>query len=127
MPDRTQHFSKLAEELIGDFRGVDSKEPRRQVKRATRPLAELVEEMMVKHHIGRPSVEDTIREHWTQLVGAANAAYSHAVRVEGRRLVVIASHAVVRNEIFHHREEIVQRLRQLKGCEDIKSLNIRAG
>ena len=38
-----------------------------------------------------------------------------------------AAHAVVRNEIFHHREEILQRLRQVPGCEALKSLNIRAG
>ena len=121
------HFSKTAEELIGELRGVPFREPRRQVKRATQPLAGLIEQLMVKHQVGRPSVEQTIRDRWIELVGAANAAYSHAVRVEGKRLVVIAAHAVVRNEIFHHREEILLRLRQLPGCEALKSLNIRAG
>jgi hypothetical protein len=128
VPDKdAYHFSKTAEELIGELRGVPFREPRRQVKRATQPLAALIEQLRVKHQIGRPSAEQTIRDHWVDLVGAANAAYSHAVRVEGKRLVVVAAHAVVRNEIFHHREEILQRLRQLPGCEALKSLNIRAG
>ena len=128
MPEHPPHaFSKLAEELVGDFRGVPSAEPARQVKRPLRPLADLVEELMVKHHVGRPSAEQTIRDHWPSLVGTANAGYSHAVRIEGRRLVVIASHAVVRNELFLHREQIVERLRQLPGCQEVKSLNIRAG
>ena len=127
MRDSPHAFSKLAEELVGDLRGVPFREPQRQVKRPTRPLAALVVELMVKHQVGRPSTEQTIRDHWVELVGAANAAYSHAVRIDGKRLVVIAAHAVVRNEIFHHREEILQRLRLLPGCETLKSLNIRAG
>ena len=127
-PDqRTHAFSKLAEELVGDLRGVPFEEPRRQVKRPMRPLADLVEELMVKHQVGRPSVEQTIRDQWVTLVGAANAGYSHAVRIEGKRLVVVASHSVVRNELFLHREQIMERLRQIPGCEGLKSLNIRAG
>ena len=42
MPDQPHSFSKLAEELVGDLRGVPFDEPRRQVKRPTRPLAGLV-------------------------------------------------------------------------------------
>ena len=127
MADQPHQFSKLAEELVGDLRGVPTVEPRRQVKRPTLALADLVEQIMVKHHVGRPSTEQTIRDHWTDLVGAANAAYSHAVRIEGRRLLVIVSHSVVRNEIFLHREQILERLRLLPGCDTIKSLNIRSG
>jgi len=127
MPDQPHQFSKLAEELVGDLRGVPFEEPRRQVKRPTQPLAGVIEALMMKHHIGRPSVEQTIRDRWPELVGAANAAYSHAVQLEGKRLVVVAAHSVVRNELFLHREEIVERIRQLPGCEALKSLNIRAG
>ncbi len=127
MSKEPHQFSKLAEELVADLRGVPNEVPRRQVKRPTRPLADLVEELMVQHHVGRPSTEQTIRDQWTELVGSANAAYSHAARIEGKRLVVIASHSVVRNEIFLHREAILERLRQLPGCETLKSLNIRAG
>lgn len=127
MPDQPHQFSKLAEEVIGDLRGVGSSEPKRSVKRPTQPLAGLVEQLMVKHQIGRPSAEQSIRDHWVQLVGPANATYSHAARIERGRLVVLAAHAVVRNELFLHREEIVQRIRKLPGCEGLRSLNIRAG
>ena len=121
------HFSKLAEELVGDLRGVPYDEPRRAIKRATQPLATVVEQLMVKHQIGRPSAEQSIRDHWIELVGSANAAHSHAARVERGRLIVLAAHSVVRNEIFHHRDEIVARIRKLPGCEALRSLNIRAG
>jgi hypothetical protein len=61
------------------------------------------------------------------LVGTANAAYSHPVTIERNRLLVLASHAVVRNELFLHRDEIVARIRELPGCAHVKSLNLRAG
>ncbi|MDB6093879.1 MAG: hypothetical protein JWM32_1441 [Verrucomicrobia bacterium] len=127
MADKTHEFSKLAEELIGDLRGVPPQEPRRQVKRPSKPLAEFVEELMVKYHVGRPSVEQLIRDQWVDLVGAANAHHSHPVSVEGKRLVVIAAHSVVRSEILHHRDEILRRLRQIPGCEELRSLSLRAG
>lgn len=120
-------FSKLAEELVGELRRVPYDEPRRAVKRATQSLATVVEQLMVKHQIGRPSAEQSIRDQWPDLVGSANAAHSHAARIERGRLIVLAAHSVVRNEIFHHRDEIVRRIRQLPGCENLRSLNIRAG
>lgn len=127
MPDAPHSFSKLAEELVGDLRGVPSDEPRRSKKRATQSLATIVEQLMVQHQIGRPSAEQTIRDRWPELVGAANAAYSHAARIERNRLTVFVAHSVVRNELFLHRDEIVARLRKLPGCADLKSLNLRAG
>lgn len=128
MPDQPTQFSKLAEELVGALRGgLTPEEPRRSVKRPTQDLAAVVEQLMTKHHIGRPSAEQTIRDHWVEIVGAANATYSHAATIERNRLVVLASHSVVKNELFLHREQIVARIRALPGCETIKSLNLRAG
>jgi hypothetical protein len=127
MAEQPYRFSKIAEELVGDLRGVSPNEPHRSVKRPTQGLAAVIEELMTKHQVGRPSVEQTIRDHWVEIVGAANASYSHAATIERNRLVVLASHSVVRNELFHHREQIVERIRKLPGCATIKSLNLRAG
>lgn len=120
-------FSKLAEELVGDLRGVSFEEPKRSKKRPTQPLADLVEKILQENRIGRESPEQTIRDHWAKLVGPANAAYSHAARLERNMLTVLAAHAVVRNELFLHRAEIVERIRKLPGCENVKALNLRAG
>lgn len=127
-PPSPPKFSKLAEELIGDLRGgIESGDPRRAVKRPTQGLAAVLDQLLQKHQIGRSSPEQTIRDHWPQIVGAANATFSHAAMIERNRLTVLASHSVVRNELFHHRAEIVARIRQLPGCEHVKSLNLRAG
>ena len=121
-------FSKLAEELIGDLRGVPYEVPNRQIKRATKPIAGLVEDLLHKHQIGRDSPEHTIREHWREVVGAANAHYSHAAQIDARgRLVVLAGHSVVRNEIFLHRNVILERIRKLPGCNHVRELLVRAG
>jgi hypothetical protein len=127
MSDQPRTLSRLAEELVGELRGVPFDEPRRAVKRPTQPLATVVEQLMVQHQIGRPSAEQSIRDHWIEIVGAANAAHSHAARIERNRLLVLATHSVVRNELFHHREEIARRIRALPGCEGVKSINLRAG
>jgi hypothetical protein len=127
MPEQPHQFSKLAEELIGDLRHVPFAEPRRQVKRPTQPLGALVEEILTKHHIGRDSPEHAIRHQWAKLVGVANASYSHPVTIERGRLTVLVSHAVVRNELFMHKEAIVAKIRELPGCKDVKSLNLRTG
>ena len=121
-------FSRIAEELIGDLRGVPFEEPRRSRKRPTQPLIGLIESILVENQIGRDSPEHTIRAHWTEVVGAANASYSHAVRIEReRRLVVHVAHSVVRNELFMHRADIVARIQKLPGCAQIKDINLRAG
>jgi hypothetical protein len=129
MPEKPEphQFSKIAEELVGDLRGIASEEPARSRKRATQPLAAVLEQLLQKHQIGRSSPEQHIRDRWPEIVGPANAAYSHAARIEGNRLVVLAAHSVVRNELFLHRAEIVARLRKLPGCDTIKSLNLRSG
>lgn len=128
MPDKPRSFSKLAEELIGEFRGIPSREPRNMRRRSTRDLAAIVEDLVVKHQIGRPSPEEAIRERWSELVGSALAYSSHPVRIDrGRRLVVNVSDAVVREELFFNRALIVERVQKLPGCSGVTELHIRAG
>jgi len=127
MPDQPHQFSKIAEQLVADLRRIDSEEPRRARRRPTQPLTELIEKLRQEYRLGRESPEQTIRDRWPELVGAANAAYSHPARLERNMLTVLAPHAVVRNELFHHRAEIVARIRKLPGCDKVKALNLRAG
>jgi len=42
-------------------------------------------------------------------------------------LLVHASHAVVRNELFLNRAEIVERVRRLPGCASIARLHLSQG
>jgi hypothetical protein len=127
MSEQPHQFSKLAEELVGDLRGIAPDDPPRSKRRATQSLATVVEQLLVKHQVGRASPEHTIRDHWVELVGTANASYSHPAMIDHGRLTVLAGHSVVRNELFMHREEIIARIQKLPGCESVRVLNLRAG
>jgi hypothetical protein len=128
MPDEPPQFSRAAEELIASLRRLPLETPRGMRKRPTKDLAPLIEEILVKHQIGRDSPEQTIRDKWVEIVGSANASYSHPARIERERsLVVLTSHSVVRNELFHHRLLILAKIQKLPGCSHVREINIRAG
>lgn len=127
MKEPQPKFSRGAQKTIAEFRRVPVGEPRNMRKRPTKDLSDLVEELRLKHRIGRAAPEDAIREAWPEIVGGANATYSHPLRIEGKRLIVQATHSVVRNELFLHRKEIAARLQKLPGCADVTELHIRAG
>jgi hypothetical protein len=120
-------FSRPAEDLIASLRRIPSEDPARSRRRAAQPVADLVEALRMKHGIGRETVEQSIRDRWAQIVGPANAAYSNAVRIDERGLVVHATHAVVRNELFLNRDEIIERIRKVPGCSSIKQLHLSQG
>ncbi len=128
MPDEPPQFSRAAEDLIASLRRLPNDQPARMRKRPTKDLAPFIEEILLKFQIGRDSPEQKIRDNWTEIVGSANAHYSHAARIErDRSLVVLASHSVVRNELFHHRLLILGKIQKLAGCNHIREINIRAG
>ena len=125
-PDEPKEFSRAVENLIAGLREVPEDRSRSK-KRKAADLGALVDELLVKYRISHDSLEHSIREKWPELVGVANASYSHPVVVERNLLVVLVSHAVVRNELFQHRETIMEKLKKLPGCADIKGLALRAG
>ena len=121
-----QEFSRAVENLIAGFRELPNDQSRSK-RRKIVDLASLIDELLVKYRISHDSIEHSIRAKWPELVGAANASYSHPLAVERNQLVVLVSHAVVRNELFLHRLSILAKVKKLPGCEGIKGLALRAG
>jgi len=126
MPEDAKEFSREVEHLIADLRGLPP-ESGRSRRRPTREVGALIGELLVKYRISHDSLEHSIREQWAGIVGRANAAYSHPVVVERNQLLVLVSHAVVRQELFHHRLAILAKLRALPGCAALRGLTLRAG
>ena len=120
-----KEFSRAVENLIAGLREVPEDRSRSK-KRKAADLGALVDELLVKYRISHDSLEHSIREKWTELVGEANASYSHPLSVERNLLVVLVSHSVVRNELFLHREAIVAKLRKLPGCDQVRGLALRS-
>jgi len=126
MPEpEPKEFSRAVENMIAGFRALPE-DTGRSRRRPTVDLSSLVDELLVKYRISHDSLEHSIREKWSEIVGVANAGYSHPLAVERNLLVVLVSHSVVRNELFMHRETIVEKLRKLPGCDHIKGLALRA-
>jgi hypothetical protein len=126
MRHETKEFSREVENLIAGFRQLPEDEGRSR-RRPTQDLGKLIDELLVKYRISHDSLEHSIREKWPEVVGAANASYSHPVVVERGLLLVLVSHSVVRQELFHHRQAILEKLRKLPGCSGIRGLTLRAG
>ena len=126
MSAETKEFSRAVENLIAGFR-VLPEDSSRSKRRTPTDLTALVDELLIKYRISHDSLEHSIREKWVELVGVANASYSHPVVVEKGLLVVLVSHAVVRNELFLHRQAILEKLRKVPGCTAIKGLALRTG
>jgi len=124
--DEPKEFSRAVENLIADIRDLPQDTGRSKKRRPTE-LTTVIDELLVKYRISHDSVEHSIREKWSELVGVANASYSHPLTVEKKLLVVLVSHAVVRNELFMHKDSIVEKLRKLPGCGEIKGLALRSG
>jgi hypothetical protein len=128
MQGEPHRFSRVAEDLIASLRRVPSEDPKGIRRRPSHEFVELIDSLRAKHGIGRPTTEQAIRDQWSQVVGPANASYSHAVRIDERgRLVVHATHAVVRNELFLNRAEIIERIRRIPGCAGIKQIHLAQG
>jgi len=128
MPGEPHRFSRVAEDLIASLRGIPSEDPKGMRRRPAQGLDALLDALRSKHGIGRPTAEQAIRDAWPEIVGPANAAYSHAVRIDERgRLIVQATHAVVRDELFHNRGEIVERIRRMPGCAAVARLHLLQG
>ena len=119
-------FSRAVENLIAGLRDLPEDRSRSKKRRPTE-LTTVIDELLVKYRISHDSVEHSIREKWAELVGVANATYSHPLTVEKKLLVVLVSHSVVRNELFLHRESILAKLRKLPGCAEIKGLALKTG
>ena len=127
MSDEPKEFSRAVENLIAGFRDLPE-DPGRSRRRPTVNLTALIDELLVKYRISHDSLEHSIREKWPELVGAANASYSHPVVVEKRpagrpRL----ARRRPQRALPCTRTRSSRKLRKVPGCTAIKGLALRTG
>lgn len=121
-------FSRLAQTLIGDLRGVAFNEPLRMRRRPTKGLGPLMDELLAKHQIGQSTLEDSIREQWAGIVGPANAQFSHPFKVDEKNILqVVYSHAMVHSNLLLQRHSILAKVKALPRCSMIKDIRFRLG
>lgn len=120
-------FNRQAESLIADLRKV----PHRKspaVIRDILPLDNVVEVLFERYKIGKESVEDTIMRRWRDIVGseAAHRCRPHKI-VDGKRLVIITTNAVLRQELAFRKRDILRQLREIPDCACLQDIVFRAG
>lgn len=127
MPREPHEFSRNIENLIADLRGLPGNRSRSR-SRPEQLLGSSIDKLLQKYQIGPEAPEHILRARWHEIVGNANAAYSHPVRIDkGAKLLVLTSHAVVRDELRLLETVILQRVRKMHGCEHVAGLVLRAG
>ncbi|MEX2382104.1 MAG: DUF721 domain-containing protein [Opitutales bacterium] len=120
-------FPRHVENLIASLRGFPPDRSRSRL-RETAPIGQLISGVIEKYRIGMPSIEETIMQNWDRVVGPANTGFVNLLKIENERRVLVAvSNPIVRQELFFHRKLILERIKALPGCGQIRELVLRAG
>jgi hypothetical protein len=114
------------EDAIADFRGL----PRADDyvwDNGPSGLDSLIEVVVEKYAIARQRPERTIMENWRTIMGE-NAPRCAPERIDSLgRLVVAVANPVLRRELAFSRKRLVERIRRIDGCGDIRDIEFRAG
>ena len=121
-------FSKHAEALISDLRGLPAPRSRARVRSGTVPLENLVEVALKNYKVGERTVEETIMKNWRAIVGEKTAHRCSPQRIApGQRLVINAPNSVVRQELQFRKRELLRTIRALPDCERINDILLTHG
>ena len=120
-------YPRKFEDAVADFRGLP-RAGEHEWDAGARDMGSLLEVLIEKHKIGKDRPEQTIMAHWRELMGDENAARCAPERIDTLgRLVVAVANPILRRELAFTRKPLVAKLQKLKGCEDIRDIEFRAG
>ena len=72
-----QEFSREIENIIASLRGLPN-DGSRSRRRHEQPLGDAIDKLLQKYKVGIDAPDHTIRTHWAEIVGSANASPSPA-------------------------------------------------
>ena len=126
MADKPYQFSRQAENLIANLRGVP--ENFSPIVRETVNMDVVFDKILRKYKIGVESLEDRIREKWIQIVGPANANHCHPIRIENESVLFIAvSNPIIRQELQFNQAIILRNLACIENGKRIRRIVFRSG
>ena len=119
-------FSRHAENLIANLRGVP--EDYSPIVRETKDMGDVFDRILQRYKIGVESLEDRIRDNWSQIVGPANALHCSPVRIERETTLIIAvSNPIIRQELQFNKSILLKNLRSIKNGRQIRAVVFRSG
>ncbi len=92
---------------------------------ATQSLGDVLRDYIRENNIGKKLKESDIVNSWEEVLGKTIAHYTRNVAIKNRILYVEISSAVVKNELFLIRSEIVKKLNEKAGEELIDKIVFR--
>lgn len=127
MPEKPYKFSRHAERLIANLRGVP--EDYKPEGHATeKDLSAMIDRLLVRHKIGVDSLEDRIRESWAQIVGPDNAPHCSPARIDRETTLLVAvANPTVRQELEFNKAAILNNVRLLKDGRKIRQVAFKSG
>jgi predicted nucleic acid-binding Zn ribbon protein len=92
---------------------------------ATQSLGDVLRDYIRENNIGKKLKESDIVNSWEEVLGKTIAHYTRNIAIKNRILYVEISSAVVKNELFLIRGEIVKKLNEKAGEELIDKIVFR--
>ena len=95
----------------------------RRTKPAT--IGEILEEFFHRPYIAAKLAEGHLPDYWREIVGERIAANTSSLRLENHILHVHIDSSVLRQEVFFHRDDIMQRLNMRAGHRIVNVIIVR--
>jgi hypothetical protein len=118
-------FSKKQEAIIANFLGVPNRDCNFSQKEPMR-IEDLVVHFVERYDLERPKPEQILVESWDTVFGSFSERCYPIKLTDSGTLIVSVTNSTLRAEIIFKKNEILQRIKELKYCEEIQDLVIRA-
>lgn len=116
-------FSRTVQNLLANLRGLPE-DRGRSTDRALRSIDDAVQDAFRKLRLDKPAPETAIVAHWLELLPLKLARRTAPLRVlEGGKLVVQCENAVIKSEVRFHERAMLAKIRQLRGCQDVRAIS----
>lgn len=123
--DGRSHFAVWAHEQRLDGRPFSFRE---RGTREGKPVSAFLPRLIQEYHLDGSTPEQTIQDHWEEVVGRTLAAFSYLMKIQKNGTAVVGvSHAVAKEEMRLQKKTILKRLQSLPGCSHLENLILRAG
>lgn len=88
-------------------------------RKQVQPIGAVLAQFLRENGMEKPILERRVVEQWPQLMGETVARLTRSVEVTDGVLYVKLSSAALRAQLFEMRFELVRKLNEAVGCEDV--------
>lgn len=124
---KSHTFNRKTNNLIASLRGLPPNYSR-AFMRKEKDLDAVMDRVIQRFGISNERPEEAIRAEWVNLVGERNAEQAQPLQLyRNYRLYVAVNNPVIKQELQFHKKIILNRLKQIPGCESVREIVFRAG